>query len=152
MQQERRGHGVEQLGVVDAQHDLAATGLGAQRVGAATHELERVVGAHVVGDEPGEGAERHRRGAAGGLRPDGEGAGALRGGVRLAREARLAHARPGAHDDAAAASSPIASAIRVSSASRPTSGHVAEMEDVAAGDPPCMARLNSNGAPYGVRR
>jgi hypothetical protein len=74
------------------------------------------------------------------MRPDGQGAGALGRGVRLARQPRLPTPAPALTTIPRQSASPMASAIRPSSVSRPTSGHVAERDDVAAGGPGFMAR------------
>ena len=103
MQHERGRDRVEQLGVVDAQHDAPVAGPLAERVPAAAQELERVVGAHVIRDQVGERAERNRRRAAGRLHPDRGQTLGRGGGAGLAGEPRLAEAGGCAHDDARAA-------------------------------------------------
>ena len=101
VEDERGRDRVEPLGVVEPEHEPAPTGALAQRLGAAAHQLERVVRAHVVGDQLREGAERDGGGAARRLHPGDRRAGGLRLRERLAREARLADPGVGDHDDAA---------------------------------------------------
>ena len=72
--------------------DAAPAGALDQHVGAVPHQAQRVVRPRVVRDQPGERTERHSRGAARGLHPTDERAVTLGGGVRFAREARLADA------------------------------------------------------------
>ena len=69
MQHERRGHGVEQLRVVDADDDRAPVRPLGQRLDAAAHEGEGVTRPDAVGDDPGERSERDRRGALRRLHP-----------------------------------------------------------------------------------
>ena len=71
MQDERRGRGVEQLRVVDAQHDRSAARPLLQAVRHPPHDRQRAVGHPVVGDQRRERAERDGRGAAGRLHPGG---------------------------------------------------------------------------------
>ena len=101
MEDERGRDRVEPLGVVEPEHEPAPAGALAQRLGAAAHQLERVVRAHVVRDQVREGAERDGGGAPRRLHPGDRRAGGLRLRERLAREARLADPGVGDHDDAA---------------------------------------------------
>jgi hypothetical protein len=64
VEHERGGGGIEQVSVVDADLDPPSGGALVQRVRAAAHELERVVGPHVAGEEAGQRAERDGRRAA----------------------------------------------------------------------------------------
>jgi hypothetical protein len=104
VQHERRGHRIEQLGVVEPEHDLAPVRARAQRIRAAAHELERVVRADVVGNEAREGSQRHGGGAGRGLHPAHQRARARPLGLRvgLTGQPRLADARAGADHHAAA--------------------------------------------------
>ena len=104
VQHERRGHGVEQLRVVDADDDLAPVRPLGQRLDAAAHQGECVARPDAVGHDPGERSERDRRGALRGLHPVDERA-VLRGDARgLTREARLPDpGTPTQHEPATAA-------------------------------------------------
>ena len=111
VQHERGRDRVEQLRVVDAEDHRAGRGALAQRLRAAPHQLERVVGAHVVRDQAGDRAERHRRGAARGLHP-GRSAPSRSAAACASRASRdLPTPAAGADDDAAAAPVPARAAM-----------------------------------------
>ena len=52
MQDKRRRRGVEQVRIIDGQHDLVVVGLRAQGRGAAPHQLQGVVRADLAWDQP----------------------------------------------------------------------------------------------------
>ena len=91
---------VEQLRVVHAEHDRPAAGPLAQPVRHPAHHVERAAGDPVVGHQRRERAERDRGGAARRLHPCRVAAVGLGGRDGVAGEARLAHARGRADDDA----------------------------------------------------
>ena len=101
VQHERSGRGIEQLGVVDAEHDRASRGALAQQLRALAQEVERLLGAHGRRQQTGEGAERDHRRAARRLHPLRHRALVFELGQNLASEARLADAGACSDDDAA---------------------------------------------------
>jgi hypothetical protein len=68
---------VEQMRIIDPEADRAPGGAGPDALRAAPDELERLVGAHVVGYERREGTQRDRRRAGRALSPVGERSGAF---------------------------------------------------------------------------
>ena len=89
MQDERGRNRVEQLRIVDADHDLTASSAGAELLAAASHQRDDVVGANLVGHEIGHGRERNRSPASRRLHPVDERALALRRVLCLPGQTRL---------------------------------------------------------------
>ena len=122
MQDERGRRRIEQLRVVDAEDDGSPSGALAQRVSAPSHQLERVVGAHIGRHQPGERAERHGGGTPGRANA-GDGCSIYLGlGQRDVGEARLPDTRHAAEHHAATLTPARRRAIVWSSGARPTRG------------------------------
>ena len=96
---ERGGRRVEQLPVVDAEHDRPAGRALLEGGPGAPHQLERAAAVAGAREQRGECAERHRRGALRRLHPRGMAARLAGGGHGVAGDAGLADAgRGGDHD------------------------------------------------------
>ena len=141
MKDERGRGGIEQLRIVDAEHHRTTPGARAEFLATASQQRHDVVGANLVRNQIGDGRQRNRRRAARALDPADERPVALGGRLRLADQARLAHAgvrRP--QPLHGIPRSARADAIASSSRSRPTSGHARPAQKPPAGPQACVPK------------